>query len=82
MSGIRFRKEFGNIDTFRIEFGSRIIANLKFPFKFGRIAVLVNKIKMYTYKILQFRFKFGEFIYSDQSINSKLRFNLFHKYII
>jgi len=36
---IGFRKEFGNIDKFSIEFGCRIIDNFEFPFKFGRIAV-------------------------------------------
>ncbi len=39
LSGIRFRKEFGNIDKFSIKFGCRIIANFEFPSKFGRIAV-------------------------------------------
>ncbi len=39
MSGIRFPKEFGNIDKFSIEFGCRIIANFEYPFTLGRIAV-------------------------------------------
>jgi len=42
LSGIRFRKEFDNIDKFRIEYGCRTIANFEFPFKFGRIAVFSN----------------------------------------
>jgi len=40
LSGIRFRKEFGNVDKLSIEFGCRIITNFEFPFKFGRIAVV------------------------------------------
>jgi len=44
LSGIRFRKEFGNVDKFSIEFGCRIITNFEFPFKFGRIAIFILNV--------------------------------------
>jgi hypothetical protein len=50
LSGIRFRKEFGNIDKFSIKFGCRIIANFEFPYKFGRIAVLLEITKIIKFR--------------------------------
>ena len=55
MSGIRFRKEFGNIDKFSIKFGCRIIANFDFPIKFGRIAVFYFFIQINQLFYLSFQ---------------------------
>ncbi len=57
MSGIRFRKEFGIIHEFSIEFGCRIIAIFEFPFKFGGIAVyrqIIDLFDTFTYHTVIF----------------------------